>query len=88
MEERRGGQGWAARPSPLVRIGQGEGGGAPFPSPLPPLSPLVLFKLGKKGVLLPLGGGLLPLGAPREAGWPPPSLLYIRGEEGTLEHTS
>ena len=39
-EKRRGGQGWATRPSPLVRIGQGEGGGAPpsflSPSPSPP----------------------------------------------------
>ena len=30
VEERRGGQGWAARPSPLVRIGQGEGAAPPF----------------------------------------------------------
>ena len=36
--KRRGGQGAAARPYPLVRIGQGEGGGAPF---LPLLSPFL-----------------------------------------------
>ena len=85
MEERRGGQGWAARPSPLVRIGQGEGGGAP---PLPSLSPLspsrILFQLGKGGILLPVGVGLLlarpPPGRPHL-----PLLLYIRGQGAPLD---
>ena len=69
---RRGG---AARvgpraPPPLVRIGQGEGGGAPLPS-LSPLSPsLILFQLGKGGVLLPEGVGLF-LARPMMAGRPP-----------------
>ena len=44
-----------------------EGAARPSPSPLPPLSPLLLFQLGKKGVLLPMGVGL-PLGAPSLAG--------------------
>ena len=59
-EERR--QEVGRTPSPLVRIGQGEG--------VPPLSflspssfPLLLFQLGKKGVLLPVGVGL-PLARP------------------------
>ena len=68
---------WAARPSPLVRIGQGEGAG-----PLPPLSPLsppppILFQLGKGGVLLPEGVGLLLARLSWTAG-PPPLNLYIR----------
>ena len=61
MEERRGGQGRAARPSPLVRIGQGEGGGAPLsflPSTSSPL-PLLVQHGKKGGVLLPVGVGLL-----------------------------
>ena len=70
-----------APPPPLVRIGLGEGGGAPLSFSLPTSFPLLV------GVLLLLGGGLL-LGAPTRAGRPPPSLLYIRGQGGTSRHTS
>ena len=80
-EERR--QGLAARPSPLVRIGQGEGGGAPLPSSLPPLSPSqVLIQLGKGGVLLPVGVGHLPA---RLFPWPaaPPVTPLYTGAGGT-----
>ena len=57
-EERR--QGLSRAPLSLVRIGQGEGGGAPLPS-LSPLSPSrILFQLGKGGILLPVGVGLPP----------------------------
>ena len=57
-EERRPGQGRA--PLPLVRIGQGEGGGAPLPSFSCTPSPQVLIQLGKRrGVLQPVGVGLL-----------------------------
>ena len=46
---------------------------------------LFLVGLGKGGVLLLLGGGLLPLGAPRgPAGLPLPPLYTWGG--GTLEH--
>ena len=85
MEERRGGQGWAARPSPLVRIGQGEGGGAPLPS-LSLLFPpsRILFQLGKGGILLPEGVGLL-LARPLLAGRTPPLILYIRRQRAPLE---
>ena len=46
-------------PPPLVRIGLGEGGGAPLF--LPPSLPLpsLLVQLGKGGILLPVGVGLL-----------------------------
>ena len=56
-------------PSPLVRIGQGEGGGAPFLLSLlfPPSR--ILFQLGKGGILLPVGVGLL-LRLPSLAGQP------------------
>ena len=47
-------------PPPRVRIGQGEGGGAPLSFLPSPPSPQVLIQLGKgKGVLLPVGVGLL-----------------------------
>ena len=61
-------------PPPLVRIGQGEGGGAPLSLSLPTSFPLLV------GVLLLLGGGLLLLGALTRAGRPPPLLLYIKGQ--------
>ena len=84
MEERRGGQGWAARPSPLVRIGQGEGGGAPLPS-LSPLSPSrILFQLGKGGILLLVGVGLL-LARPPPGRPHPPLILYIWGQGAPLD---
>ena len=51
-------------------------GKAPLPFPL-------LVGVGKRGVLLLLGGGLLLLARPTGAGRPPPLLLYIRGQEGT-----
>ena len=35
---------------------------------------------GRGGILLLLGVGIPPLGAPLEAGPPPPPLLYIRGK--------
>ena len=63
-----------APPSPLVRIGLGEGGGwrPPFLLPLPLPFPL-LVGVGKRGVLLLLGGGgllsfLLLLGGGKEGG--------------------
>ena len=51
-------------PLPPVRIGQG-GGGAPLSFLSPSSFPLLLLQLGKEGVLLPVGVGLLP-------GTPPP----------------
>ena len=64
----------------LVRIGQGKGA-PPFPSPLPPLSPILLFQLGKKGVLLPVGVRLPPWRA--LLGRPPPSPgSFIYGGRG------
>ena len=88
VEKRRGGKGWAVPPSPLVRIGQGEGAAPPFPSPLPPPSPLLLLQLGKKGVLLPVGVGLPPWRALLGRPPPPPWLLYIRGRGAPHRHTS
>src|SRR3954470_11588651 len=75
----------AARPTLLVRIGQGKGGGAPpFLPLLHFLLPPLLFQVG---VLLPVGVGL-PLGAPRTRPAASPLLLYIRGQGGTPRHTS
>src|SRR4051812_2861602 len=75
-------------PSPLVRIGLGEGGRRPpFLLPLPLPFPL-LVGVGKRGILLLLGGGFLLLARLTRAGRPPPLLLYIRGQGGTLGHTS
>ena len=69
----------------LVRIGQGGGVAPPFPSSLPPPSPLLLFQLGKKGVLLPVGVGL-PLARPSLVGRPLPlgSFIY-RGRGPPLD---
>ena len=71
MEEEEGGQGWAARPSPLVQIGQGERGSAPLPSlSLFHLTNPIPTRIGGE-VLLPEGVGLL-LARPMMAGRPPP----------------
>ena len=60
-EKREGGRrGPRAPPLPSPNRTRGGGRRPPFPSPLPPLSPLLLFQLGKKGVLLPVGVGLPP----------------------------
>ena len=73
-----------APPPPLVRIGLGEGGRhPPFLLPLPLPFPL-LIGVGKRGVLLLLGGGLLLLARHRgPAGLPPCSFIY--GGRGHLE---
>ena len=78
-ERERGSQGGPRASSPLVQIGLGEGGGAPLSLSLPTSFPLLV------GVLLLLGGGLLLLARLARAGRPPPLLLYIRGQGGTLE---
>ena len=54
----------------------------PFLLPLPLHFPL-LVGVGKRGVVLLLGGGLL-LGVPPRAGRPPPLLLYIRWQGAPL----
>ena len=65
-----------APPPPLVRIGLGEGGRRPpFLLPLPLPFPL-LVGVGKRGVLLLLGGGLLLLGAPKGRPASPLAPLY------------
>ena len=79
-EERRPGQGRTPLPS-LVRIGQGEGGGAPLSFPSSSSFPLLLLQLGKKGVLLPVGVGL-PLGALSLAGRPLPLAPLYTGAGG------
>src|SRR4051812_38552050 len=59
--KKKEGGGGPAPPPFLFRKGQGKGGGPPpppFPSPLPPPSLLLLLRIGKKGVLLPVGVGL------------------------------
>ena len=78
-EERRLGLGRV--PLTPVRIGEGEGGGTPlsFFSSTPSPSQF-LIQLGKGGVLLPVGVGLLlarPLGRP-----PPPPCSFIYGGRG------
>ena len=57
-EEERG-PGLGRVPLPLVRIGQGEGGGAPLSFLSPSSFPLLLIQQGREGVLLPMGVGLL-----------------------------
>ena len=71
-------------PLPLVRIGQGEGAGPPSSSlsSFPP--PRILFQLGKGGVLLPEGVGLLLARLSWPAGLPPLN-LYIRRQGHPLE---
>ena len=67
-------------PPPLVRIGLGGGAVPPsFPLPLPLPFPL-LVGVGKRGVLLLLGGGLLLLARLQgPAGLPPCSFIYGDG---------
>ena len=68
-----------APPSPLVRIGLGDGGvSPPLSFSLPTSFPLLV------GVLLLLGGGLL-LGAPIGPASLLPLLLYIRGQGAPLD---
>ena len=81
MEKRRGGQGWAVRPSLLVRIGQGEGGGAPLSFLSSTSFPLLLFQQGREGVLLPVGVGLL-LARPLLAGRASPLAPLYTGAGG------
>ena len=73
-------------PPPLVRIGQGEGGGAPPPFLLSLLFPTsrILFQQGKGGILLPVGVGLL-LARPPPGRPHPPLILYIRGQGAPLD---
>ena len=78
MERERGAaKGGPRASSPLVRIGLGEGGGAPLSLSLPTSFPLLV------GVLLLLGGLLL--GAPIGPAGLPPLLLYIRGQGAPLD---
>ena len=81
-EERRPGQGRAPLPPSPNRTREG-GRRPPFPSSLPPLSPLLLLQLGKKGVLLPVGVGLL-LARPKAGRTSPFDPLYT-GAGGTPE---
>ena len=78
-------RGWCAPLWAGGRIGIGLGGAAPLSfSPTPPSLPLLL-QLGKGGILLPVGVGLLqahPLGP---AAPPPPSFIY--GGKGAPEDT-
>ena len=61
-------------PASVYKGAKGEGCGHPYG--------------GAGGVLLLLGGGFLPHLAHLERPASLPSLLYIRGEGGILEHTS
>src|SRR3954465_13292293 len=66
-------------PSPLVRIGLGEGGRRPpFLLPLPLPFPL-LVGVGKRGVLLLLGRGLLLLARPARPAGLPLAPIYTGG---------
>ena len=84
-----GGRGEAAKgqpcaPPPPKSVLDKEGGRRPpFPFPLFPSSPL-LVQQGREGVILPMGVGLL-LARPSWLAASSPLLLYIRGQEGTLE---
>ena len=80
---RRGEEARAARPSPLVRIGQGEGGGAPLSFFSSTSFPLLLFQQGREGVLLLMGVGLL-LARPLLAGRPLPLAPLYTGARGHL----
>ena len=86
VEHRRGGQGRPRAPPPLVRIGQG-GGGAPLSFLSSLRSSPLLLQLGKEGVLLPVGVGLL-LARPSWPAAPSPLAPLYTGAGGTLEHTS
>ena len=63
-----------------------EGGRRPLSFPSSSSSPLLLFQLGKKGVLLPVGVGLPPWRALLGRPPPPPWLLYIRGRGAPHRH--
>src|SRR3954470_9150611 len=77
VERERGGQGWAARPLPSGPNWTRRGGRRPpFLLPLPLPFPL-LVGVGKRGILLLLGGGFLLLARLTRAGRPPPcSFIY------------
>ena len=84
VEERRGGQGWAARPSPLVRIGQGEGAGPSLS--FPPSANPIPTRIGGGGILLPEGVGLSWRAL---LGRPPPPFSPLYTEAGAPQrHTS
>src|SRR5215216_146008 len=73
--ERRQPRGRGAPPQAQSELGRGAG--PLFPSlPLSVPSPPSWTRKG--GNLLLVGVGILPWGAPHEAGRPPPTLLYIR----------
>ena len=80
-----GGRGEAAKgqprvPPPKSKLDKEGGGGAPLS--FPPLSPSLSSPnptRKRKGVLLPVGVGLL-LARPSWPAAPPPLLLYIRGQ--------
>ena len=84
-ERERDGQGRPRAPSPSGPNWTRRGGRRPpFLLPLPLPFPL-LVGVGKRGVLLLLGGGGLLLGAPQGPAGLPPLLLYIRGQGAPLD---
>ena len=83
-EERWPGLGRAPLP-PLVRIGQGEGGGAPISFLSSTSYPLLLFQQGREGVLLPVEVGLL-LARPLLAGRTSPLDPLYTGAGGHLNN--
>src|SRR3954465_10159293 len=87
VERERGGQGWAARPLPSgPNWTRRRGRRPPFLLPLPLPFPL-LVGVGKRGILLLLGGGFLLLACHRGSAGLPLAPLYT-GAEGTSRHTS